>query len=115
MILKPTIHIRNGDRVYKGLDSGRWWENLQVAMHEETSSLCQPTNYIYLSQKQLPGYVILCIMLASDQTLITGNMREKAWPIYIKLGKWYYILHFAFGTSHPTFIVNYRECTCRDP
>ena len=30
--------------------------------------------------------MVLGLMLASDQTVITGNHREKAWPLYLKLG-----------------------------
>ncbi|KAI8136546.1 hypothetical protein BJV82DRAFT_584447 [Fennellomyces sp. T-0311] len=32
-----------------------------------------------------PGSVILGLMLASDKTVITGNNRDSAWPIYLKL------------------------------
>lgn len=32
MILKPKVYMKSGRRVYKGLDSGRWWEELQVCM-----------------------------------------------------------------------------------
>ncbi|KAI8136632.1 hypothetical protein BJV82DRAFT_526156, partial [Fennellomyces sp. T-0311] len=28
----------------------------------------------------------LVIMLSSDQTIVSGNGRHKAWPLYIKLG-----------------------------
>lgn len=59
---------------------------------EEVIFLIKQSN---ICQAQLPDqYVILCIMLASDQTLITGNMRDKAWPIYLKLGKWSRIRRF---------------------
>ncbi|KAI8148206.1 hypothetical protein BJV82DRAFT_663589 [Fennellomyces sp. T-0311] len=65
MILNPSIYKRNGERCYIDLDSGTQWETLQ--------------------QKH-PDNVILNIMLASDQTTVTGNMRNNAWPLYLKLG-----------------------------
>ncbi|KAI8136968.1 hypothetical protein BJV82DRAFT_675291 [Fennellomyces sp. T-0311] len=66
----PSIYRRdddvNGPRVYDDLDSGIWWQSLQAELPDE--------------------YVILPIMLASDQTLVSGNLRTKSWPIYMKLG-----------------------------
>lgn len=34
-----------------------------------------------------PGDVVLAMMLSSDQTLVSSNGRQKAWPVYLKLGK----------------------------
>ncbi|KAI8147742.1 hypothetical protein BJV82DRAFT_305675 [Fennellomyces sp. T-0311] len=64
--LNPCIVKRGGERVYTDLYSSDWWIKLQ---------------------KELPkGAVVLAIMLASDETVITGNQRQQAWPLYLKLG-----------------------------
>ncbi|KAI8137534.1 hypothetical protein BJV82DRAFT_634701 [Fennellomyces sp. T-0311] len=66
MILSARQWNRGGTRVYGDVDSGTWWEDLQ---------------------NQLPDhYVVLSIILASDQTVVSGNFRHKAWPVYLTLG-----------------------------
>ncbi|KAI8140946.1 hypothetical protein BJV82DRAFT_671332 [Fennellomyces sp. T-0311] len=65
MINKSTVYKRNGERVYSDLDSGEWWEELQL---------------------EYPGHIILTLMLSSDQMIVLGNGRHKAWPLCIKLG-----------------------------
>ncbi|KAI8140610.1 hypothetical protein BJV82DRAFT_562056 [Fennellomyces sp. T-0311] len=65
-ILNAAIVTRDGERVYTDIYSGNWWEN---------------------GQRKLPkGDVLLAIMLASDQADVSANGREKAWPLYLKLG-----------------------------
>ncbi|KAI8136857.1 hypothetical protein BJV82DRAFT_629306 [Fennellomyces sp. T-0311] len=70
MNIYPSIYRRdddvNGPRVYGDIDSGNWWQSLQAELSDE--------------------YVLLPIMLASDQTTVSGNFRTKAWPVYMKLG-----------------------------
>ncbi|KAI8136520.1 hypothetical protein BJV82DRAFT_686308 [Fennellomyces sp. T-0311] len=39
----------------------------------------------FLEKISKEGCVILGLMLASDKTVITGNLRNSAWPIYLKL------------------------------
>ncbi|KAI8136493.1 hypothetical protein BJV82DRAFT_676292 [Fennellomyces sp. T-0311] len=66
IVLSARQWRRDGTRIYGDIDSGTWWEELQA---------------------QLPNdYVVLSIILASDQTAITGNFRYKAWPVYLTLG-----------------------------
>ncbi|KAI9273132.1 hypothetical protein BDA99DRAFT_533951 [Phascolomyces articulosus] len=65
MINKPSVHRQNGERVFLDIDSGEHWEEMQL---------------------KFPGNIILNILLGSDQTIVAGNGRHKAWPIYLKLG-----------------------------
>ncbi|KAG2216158.1 hypothetical protein INT45_008918 [Circinella minor] len=65
MINQPSIYKQNGERVFLDIDSGEFWEELQL---------------------RFPDNIILSIILASDQTVISGNGRHKAWPLYLKLG-----------------------------
>ncbi|KAI8148694.1 hypothetical protein BJV82DRAFT_664063 [Fennellomyces sp. T-0311] len=65
--IQPSIlRDSDGDRVYEDLFSGDWWINMQ-------KSQCSG------------GSMVLGLMLASDKTVITGNHRESAWPLYLKL------------------------------
>ncbi|KAI8139853.1 hypothetical protein BJV82DRAFT_693418 [Fennellomyces sp. T-0311] len=63
--LHPATVTRDGKRVYSDIYSGQWWQEFQKISKE--------------------GCVILGLMLASDKTVITGNLRNSAWPIYLKL------------------------------
>ncbi|KAI8137275.1 hypothetical protein BJV82DRAFT_674963 [Fennellomyces sp. T-0311] len=66
MKLSPTMAYRGDERIYTDLHNSDWWHQMQGVSP--------------------PGSVVLPLMLASDQTLVSGNQREKAWPIYLKLG-----------------------------
>ncbi|KAI8146353.1 hypothetical protein BJV82DRAFT_414184 [Fennellomyces sp. T-0311] len=67
--IQPSIVTdSDGDRVYSDLYSGNWWINMQAESSEISS-----------------GSMVLGLMLASDKTVVTGNSREQAWPLYLKL------------------------------
>ncbi|KAG2216809.1 hypothetical protein INT45_013821 [Circinella minor] len=64
--LSPSKVFRGNDRVYNDIYSGDFWIDLQ--------------------EKLPPGIIALMIMLASDETLTSNNQRQKAYPMYLKLG-----------------------------
>ncbi|KAF7725130.1 hypothetical protein EC973_000382 [Apophysomyces ossiformis] len=65
-ILNAAKVTRKGERIFTDVYSGYWWESMQ--------------------RKITPGDVLLAIMFSSDQTVVSGDGRAKAWPLYLKLG-----------------------------
>ncbi|KAI9266463.1 hypothetical protein BDA99DRAFT_535897 [Phascolomyces articulosus] len=80
------------ERAFLDIDSGEYWEELQVFKQFHllffliSGKECNRKINTSMTQIRFPGNVILAVMLASDQTIICGNGRHKAWPLYIKLG-----------------------------
>ncbi|CAO3646444.1 unnamed protein product [Cunninghamella echinulata] len=68
MYLNPIGATRNGDIVYDDVCSSKILRNVQ--------SKFDPSF----------GLIMLVIMLASYQTVVTGSFRNKAWPLYMTLG-----------------------------
>ncbi|KAI9243498.1 hypothetical protein BDA99DRAFT_522492 [Phascolomyces articulosus] len=65
MILQAEKQFRNGERIYRDIHTGTWFENMQLNSPR--------------------GSVVLGIMLASDMTLVCSNGRHTLWPLYMKL------------------------------
>lgn len=53
-----------------------------------------------------PGTVLLALMLSSDQMVVWGNNRHKAWPLYLKLGKYVPATFTMLYRIHHRFIGN---------
>jgi hypothetical protein len=64
--LNPFIAKRDGEKVYNDISTSQWWCDIQNKVGFDT--------------------VVLCIMLFSDMTLVSGNGRKKAWPLYLSSG-----------------------------
>ncbi|KAI7846900.1 hypothetical protein BDC45DRAFT_46663 [Circinella umbellata] len=65
-ILLPEIWERDGKRVVQDIHTARWWNQLQA---------------------ELPlGAIVLALLLSSDETVVSGNNRAFAHPLYLKLG-----------------------------
>ncbi|SAL96396.1 hypothetical protein, partial, partial [Absidia glauca] len=67
MILSPAIATRYNEVVYDDLHTSQWWSDLQRSVGDD-------------------DVVILPLMLSSDATLVSGNGKNKAWPIYMTIG-----------------------------
>ncbi|SAM00090.1 hypothetical protein [Absidia glauca] len=67
MILSPATATRYNEVVYDDLHTSQWWSDLQRSVGDD-------------------DVVILPLMLSSDATLVSGNGKNKAWPIYMTIG-----------------------------
>ncbi|CAO3588828.1 unnamed protein product [Absidia cylindrospora] len=68
MILTPSKATRNNESVIDDINTANWWWSMQ---------------YEVLNDADI---VIIPLMLSSDATLVSGNGRQRAWPMYLTIG-----------------------------
>jgi hypothetical protein len=66
IILSPATATRYDDVVFDDLHTSHWWSQMQSKVGNEK--------------------VIIPLMLSSDATIVSGNCKTKAWPMYMTIG-----------------------------
>jgi hypothetical protein len=66
MILSPSKATRYDEKIFDDLHTSNWWAEMQGNVGDEK--------------------VVIPLMVSSDATLVTGNGKKKAWPMYLTIG-----------------------------